>query len=185
MHNTSKCPHCGSVHKQYKSSSCPDTFLLFVTCERPDMGVSLSIRSQPLMPSLKTVTMCHWPTTTRLSLAIWAAPVPQLNLGGKTDPRLEAHFSKTISYLFSICLFWHLNHNILGQSEIFNTHVSWLHRWIKWVYSIIAFSSVVLTTTISWFLQVHHIFCQVFVTGWCSGAERQAGRNINNKKSTL
>lgn len=44
------------------------------------MGVSLSIRSQPLMPSLKMVTVCHWPTTIRLSLTIWAAPVPQLNL---------------------------------------------------------------------------------------------------------
>lgn len=53
---------------------------VIVTCERADMGVSLSIRSQPLIPSLKMVTVCHCPTTIRLSLTIWAAPVPQLNL---------------------------------------------------------------------------------------------------------
>lgn len=53
---------------------------VLATCERPDIGVSLSMRNQPLIPSLKTVTMCHWPTTMRLSLTIWAAPVPQLNL---------------------------------------------------------------------------------------------------------
>ena len=65
------------------------------TCERPDTGVLLSRRSQPLIPSLKTVTVCHWPRTTLLSLRIWAAPVPQLNL----QEDQETHFWSNIATL--------------------------------------------------------------------------------------
>lgn len=69
------------------------------TWERPDTGVSLSIRSQPLIPSRNTVTVCHWPITTRLSLMICAAPVPQLNLRGgqevtrrRDDEQIKSRF---------------------------------------------------------------------------------------------
>lgn len=46
------------IVNQRPSLSRPSV-LCSITCERPDMGVSLSIRSQPLIPSLKTVTVCH------------------------------------------------------------------------------------------------------------------------------
>lgn len=47
------------IVNQRPSLSRPSVLFQSITCERPDIGVSLSIRSQPLIPSLKTVTVCH------------------------------------------------------------------------------------------------------------------------------
>lgn len=50
------------------------------TWDFPVTGASLSILSQPFIPSLNSVTLCQFPSLILFSLVMTATPVPQLNL---------------------------------------------------------------------------------------------------------